>query len=60
MFAFSTRTLYYIVLLVGIKTTWNYTTAFLEAVFYIIWVIIPITSMLYMHNKTFHKIAMQH
>ena len=52
MFAFATRTLYYIAQIFA-NLEFNYSTALLEALFLIWWVIIPVTYMLFMHNRTF-------
>ena len=55
MFAFATRTLYYIIQIM-VSLDFNYTSALLEALFLIWWVIIPLTYMLFMHNRTFSQV----
>ena len=58
MFAFATRTLYYVVQTLD-HLEFNYTSALLEALFLIWWVIIPLTYMLFMHNRTFSQVLRQ-
>ena len=55
MFAFATRDLYYITQIL-IKFRFNYFTAMFESLFLIVWVIVPITYMLIMHNRTFSAV----
>ena len=52
MFAFSTRTFYYVIQLVA-KLQFTYASALLESVLLIWWVIIPVAYMLSMHHRTF-------
>ena len=58
MFAFSTRTMYYIVQLIA-KLKFSYATALLEAVFMIWWEIIPVAYMLSMHHRTYSKVILK-
>ena len=55
MFAFSTRTLYYVIQLMA-KLKFSYGTALLEAILLIWWVIIPVAYMLTMHQRTYGKV----